>query len=43
MPDEERVAEIERLKSILAASERAGPGYAKRVEAIRAKLRELEA
>lgn len=43
MTDDERAAEIERLKAILSASERAGPGYKQRVEKIKARLSELEA
>lgn len=43
MTDDERAAEIERLKATLAASERAGPGYAKRIAAIKARIAELEA
>lgn len=43
MTEDERAAEIERLKAVLSASERAGPGYAKRVEAIKRRIAELEA
>lgn len=43
MTNEERAAEIDRLKEMLAASEKAGPGYAKRIEAIKARLKELDA
>ncbi len=43
MTDDERAAEIDRLKDMLRASERAGPGYARRIEAIKEKLRELDA
>ncbi len=43
MTDEERAAEIERLQGLLSASQQAGAGYAKRIEAIKARLAELEA
>jgi hypothetical protein len=43
MTDDERAAELERLKAILAASGRAGPGYARRIEKIRARIAELDA
>lgn len=43
MTEEERAAEIERLQQLLESSKRAGPGYVKRIEAIKAKLAELDA
>lgn len=43
MTPEERAAEIERLNRILSASQQAGAGYAKRIEAIKARIAELEA
>lgn len=42
MTDEERAAEIARLKRILSASERAGSGYVRRIEVIKAQLAGLE-
>ena len=43
MTDEERATELERLKAMLSASERAGTGYKQRVEKIKARIAELEA
>jgi len=43
MTDDERAAELERLKALLSASERAGSGYARRVDAIKARIAEFEA
>lgn len=42
MTDEERAKEIERLKSVLRSSEAAGPGYARRIEALKSRIAELE-
>lgn len=42
MTDEERAAELDRLKSLLATSERAGPGYARRIEAIKRRIADLD-
>lgn len=43
MTDEERAAEIDRLKAMLAASENAGAGYKARIAKIKDRLKELEA
>jgi len=43
MTDEERAAEIDRLKAMLSASERGGPGFKQRIEKIKARIAELEA
>lgn len=43
MTDDERAAELERLKAMLAASQNAGPGYKARIEKIKARIVELEA
>lgn len=43
MTDDERAAEIDRLKAMLAASQTAGPGYKQRIEKIKARIAELEA
>ena len=43
MTDDERAAELERLKAMLVASTGAGAGYAKRIDKIKARIAELEA
>lgn len=42
MTDEERDAELVRLKGLLSASERAGAGYGRRMERIKARIAELQ-
>lgn len=43
MTEDERAKEIQRVKGIIAASERAGSGYQQRIDAAKARLAELEA